>query len=38
MLGYLVPENGAKNVTADRIYNQRYLATIKSEKQVTSLK
>jgi len=37
ILGYS-EENGVKDVTKERKYNQGYLATIKYEKQVTSLK
>jgi len=32
ILGYSVPENGVKDVTKERTYNQGYLATIKHEK------
>jgi len=38
ILGYSVPENGVENVTKERKYNQSYLATIKYEKPLTSLK
>jgi len=37
ILGHTVSENGVKNVTNERKYNQGYLATIKCEKPITSL-